>query len=215
MRGLSQSTGFGPLVMEAKEQLASVYSALSLQTELFVSAGVMAVAQSLTAVEWAVLMSKIILKSQAEIGMLTSVPFKGATLLPDLTSLPAQKWTATPLDLLWYFWRFSSLIWHVALKIPRLFHVQNNRRFLKALVMSLWLCEGRFLMPRDGVSKAAGTLPLFWLMKHNNSSRSTLCPTRTGGLVWHLLLQTWRLMLLLQRVRLHTDTGDRTDYLFI
>lgn len=51
MRGLSQSTGCGPLVMEAKEQLVSVYSALSLQTELFVSAGVMAVAQSLTAVE--------------------------------------------------------------------------------------------------------------------------------------------------------------------
>lgn len=39
-------------------------------------------------------------ESQAEIERLTSVPFKGAMRPPDLTSLPAQKWTATPLDLL-------------------------------------------------------------------------------------------------------------------
>lgn len=213
MGGLSQSAGCGPLAIEVKEQLLFVYSALSLQTVLFVSTGVMAIAQRWTAVKWAVLMLKIILKSQAAIDRLTSAPFKSAALLPDLTSLPAQKWTAMPLDPLWYFWWFCSLSWHVALKIQRQCHAQSNRRFLKVLVMNLWLCVGRFLMPRDGVSKVADTLPLFWLMKHNNSSRSIWRPTRTGGLVWHLLLQTWRL--LRQRVRLQTDTGDGTDYTFI
>lgn len=51
MGGLSQSAGCGPLVIEAKEQLLFVYSALSLQTVLFVSTGVMAIAQRWTADE--------------------------------------------------------------------------------------------------------------------------------------------------------------------
>lgn len=145
-----------------------------------------------------------------EAGLLTSVSFKGRMLLLNVNSLQVQRWIATLLHPFWCFWWFSSSAWRAAPKILRLSHALRSRRALKALATSLWLCKDHFSMPRDGVNKVAGTLPSFWPMKHNSSSRSTWSRTRTGGLGWHLQPQTLRLMLHPPRVRLHAG-GGRID----
>lgn len=115
-------------------------------------------------------------------------------------SVQVQRWRAPISPYRQFWWFFSSAGLLVQRKKLRLSHVHRTRRVSMAPATSLCLYSDLSSVPRDGVSEAEGTLLLFWMMKYSSSYRNTWSQARTGGLGWHLQLQTSRLTPLLLRV---------------
>lgn len=115
-------------------------------------------------------------------------------------SVQVQRWRApiSPYSQFWWFFSSAGLV--VQRKKPRLSHVHSTRRVSMAPATSLCLYSDLSSVPKDGVSKAEDTSLLFWMMKYSSSYRNTWSQPRTGGLGWHLQLQTSHLTPLLLRV---------------